>query len=73
MNRKWKKQLSTFQDVFIKELQTGDMERKGGNPRYWAGLQGLLSSNPCCTLEPDPRAAQKAPSLPPWARAAISV
>ena len=73
MKRKWKKQLSAFQDVFINELQRGDMERKDGNPRYWTGLQGLLSSNPCCTLEPDPRAAQKAPSLPPWARAAISV
>ena len=60
MNRKWKKQLSTFQDVFIKELLRGDMERKDGNLSYWTGLQGLLSSNPCCPLEPDPRAAQKA-------------
>ena len=46
MKRKWKKQLSAFQDVFINELQRGDMERKDGNPRYWTGLQGssLLQS-----------------------------
>ena len=49
------------------------MERKDGNLRYREGSRALLSSNPCCTLEPDPRAAQKAPSPPHWTRAAICV
>ena len=70
---KWKKWLSTSQDVFINELQRRDMERKDGNLRYRQGSSTLLSSNTCCTLESDPRAAQKAPSPPHWTRAATSV
>ena len=73
MNRKWKRQLSTFQDVFINELQTGDWREKTETWDTGQGSRALLSSNPCCTLKPDPRAAQKAPSPPHWARAAISV
>ena len=73
MNRKWKKQLLTFQDVFMNELQTGDWREKMETRDTGQGSRALLSSNPCCTLEPDPRAAQKAPSPPHWARTATSV
>ena len=71
-----KNQLLTlrFPGSFINELQRGDMERKDGNLRYRAGLQGspLLQSLPkpwAC----DPRAAQKVPSPTHLTRAILSV
>ena len=44
MNRKWKRQLSTFQDVFMNELQTGDWREKMETRDTGQGSRALLSS-----------------------------